>query len=173
MEILTALADWMKRSYDDDMWLSGIISLHAISDTRMTHSSLQSLRMFRKLCGDQNLKNVVLATTKWSVTPLQDACGREKDLKSETGFWYTMMAAGSKVRRFENSAASAKDLVEEIIGVGQKIVPTIQQEVVKGTKLADTQAGAVIEETIVLQKKYAEEKQALLEEVQRAKEERM
>ena len=173
-EILTALAEWMKRSYEDDMRLSGIIYLHGISDTRMTHSSLQNLRMFRKLCGDHNLKNVVLATTKWGVTPLEDALRRENDLKSETGFWYTMMAAGSKVRRFENSAASAKDLVEDILGVGQKIVPTIQQEVVEGTKLADTQAGAVIEETIGrLKKEHDEEKQALLEEVQRAKKERM
>ena len=172
--ILTALADWIKRSYEDDMRLSSIIYLHAISDTRMTHSSIQNLRMFRKLCGDHNLKNVVLATTKRGVTPLEDAPRKKNDLKSETGFWYTTMAAASKVRRFENSAASAKDLVQEILGVGQKIVPTIQQEVVKGTKLADTQAGAVIEETIVLlQNKYAEEKQALLEEVQHAKKERM
>lgn len=174
-EILTALADWMKSSYHDKMLLSGIIYLHAISDTRMTHSSLQNLRMFRKLCGDHNLKNVILATTKWSVTPLEDALRREKDLTSEGGFWRTMMTAGSVVRRFENSAASAKNLVEEILDMGQKkIVPTIQKEVVEGTKLVDTEAGAFIEETIaLLQKKHDEEKQALLEEVQRAKEERM
>lgn len=173
-EILTALADWMKSSYQDEMRLSGIIYLHAISDTRMTHSSLQNLRMFRKLCGDHNLKNVILATTKWSVTPLEDALRREKDLTSETGFWRTMMAAGSVVRRFENSQASATDLVEEILDMGQKIVPTIQKEVVEGTKLADTQAGAVIQETIaLLQKKHDEEKQDLWEEVQRAKRERM
>ncbi|KAL8653076.1 MAG: hypothetical protein Q9226_003996 [Calogaya cf. arnoldii] len=171
-EILTAMADWMKSSYQDDMRLSGIIYLHAISDTRMTQSSLQNLRLFRKLCGDHNLKNVVLATTKWSVTPLEDALRREKDLTSETGFWRTMMAAGSVVRRFENSAESAMALVEEILDIGQKIVPTIQKEVVEGTKLADTQAGAFIEEAIaLLQKEHDEEKQALWEEVQRAKKE--
>ncbi|KAL8906020.1 MAG: hypothetical protein Q9171_006447 [Xanthocarpia ochracea] len=171
-EILTALADWMKSSYQGDMLLSGIIYLHAISDTRMTHSNLQNLRMFRKLCGDHNLKNVILATTKWSVTPLVDAERREKDLTSETGFWRTMMAAGSVVRRFENSAKSAKDLVEEILDARQTFVPTIQKEVVEGVKLADTQAGAFIEETIaLLQKKHDEEKQALWEELQRAKKE--
>ncbi|KAL8924264.1 MAG: hypothetical protein Q9172_002777 [Xanthocarpia lactea] len=171
-EILTALADWMKSSYHGDMLLSGIIYLHAISDTRMTQSNVQNLRMFRKLCGDDNLKNVILATTKWSVTPLVDAERREKDLTSETGFWRTMMAAGSVVRRFENSAKSAKDLVEEILDMGQTFVPTIQKEVVGGMKLADTQAGAFIEETIaLLQKNHDEEKQALLEEFQRAKNE--
>ena len=172
-EILTAVADWMKGSFEDDLRLSGIIYLHAISDTRMTNSGIQNLRMFRKLCGDHNLKNVVLATTKWGVTPLQDARRREKDLAEGTGFWRPMMAAGSVVRRFENSQESAADLVKEILDKGQEIVPTIQKEVVEGTKLADTQAGAVIDETIAcLQKQHKEEKQFLLEEVQRAKKER-
>ncbi|KAL8838636.1 MAG: hypothetical protein Q9170_002044 [Blastenia crenularia] len=172
-EILSALADWMKVSYSENMLLSGIIYLHSISDTRMTHSSLQNLRMFRKLCGDDNLKNVMLATTKWSITPLNDALNRERELTSEDGFWSTMISAGSVVRRFSNTAASAKELVDEIIDGGQQFVPTIQKEVVlQGKKLADTEAGAYIEEAIVrLQKKHDEEKKALLEEVQRAKQE--
>lgn len=171
-EILSALADWMKVSYSENMLLSGIIYLHSISDTRMTHSSLQNLRMFRKLCGDDNLKNVILATTKWGVTPIEDALRRERELTSEGGFWRTMIAAGSVVRRFENSASSAKDLVEEILDGGQKFVPAIQKEMVQGKKLADTAAGAYIEEAIVrLQKEHEGEKKALLEEVQRAKQE--
>ncbi|KAI4219269.1 MAG: hypothetical protein L6R36_008437 [Xanthoria steineri] len=171
-EILTAVADWMKGSYEADMRLSGIIYLHDISDTRMTNSGLLHLKMFRNLCGDHNLKNVILATTKWGVTPLQDARRREKDLTSDTRFWRPMIAAGAVVRRFENSPESATDLVKKILDKGQKIVPTIQQEVVKGTKLADTQAGAIIEATIArLQKEHDQEKQALLEEVQRAKKE--
>ncbi|KAL8979899.1 MAG: hypothetical protein Q9205_004877 [Flavoplaca limonia] len=150
-EILTALADWMKSSYQEKMFLSGIIYLHAISETRMTHSSLENLRMFHKLVGDHNLKNVILATTKWSVTPLEDGLRREKDLTSEEEFWSTMMAAGSM----------------------KKIVPKVQEEVVHGKKLADTEAGIYIEQTIaLLQKKHEEEKQALLEEVQRARSER-
>lgn len=172
-EILSALADWMKVSYSENMLLSGIIYLHSISDTRMTHSSLQNLRMFRKLCGDDNLKNVILATTKWGVTPLEDAFRRERELTSEGGFWRTMIAAGSVVRRFENSTTSATDLVEEILDGGQKFVPAIQKEMVQGKKLADTAAGAYIEEAIVrLQKEHEGEKKALLEEVQRAKQER-
>ncbi|CAL8578088.1 hypothetical protein XPA_003889 [Xanthoria parietina] len=47
----------------------------------MTHSSIQNLRMFRKLCGDHNLKNVVLATTKWGVTPLEDGSSQRKRLE--------------------------------------------------------------------------------------------
>ncbi|KAL9615846.1 MAG: hypothetical protein Q9204_008653 [Flavoplaca sp. TL-2023a] len=169
-EILTALADWMKSSYHDEMILDGIIYLHAISDTRMTNSSLRNLHMFRRLVGNHNLKNVVLATTKWSVPPHEDELRREKDLTSE--FWSTMMAAGSVVERFENDAASAQRLVKKILRLDKKIVPKIQEEVVHGKKLADTEAGAYIEQAIArLQKEHEEEKQTLLEEVQRARSE--
>ncbi|KAL8826199.1 MAG: hypothetical protein Q9191_003951 [Dirinaria sp. TL-2023a] len=168
-EILYSLAEWMKDSYDDDILLSGIIYLHSISDARMTNSSLQNLRMFRKLCGDDNLKNVILVTTKWGITPEEDAHRRERDLTSENGFWGTMIAAGSSVRRFENSNASAKSLVEDILYGGQRFMPKIQEEVVQGKKLADTEAGAFINDALNnLQEKYQEEKEALTEEVKLA-----
>ena len=168
-EILYSLAEWMKDSYDEKMLLSGIIYLHSISDARMTNSSLQNLRMFRKLCGDDNLKNVVLVTTKWGITPEEDAHRRERDLTSETGFWGTMIAAGSSVRRFENSTASAKALVEDILYGGERFMPTIQKEVVQGKKLADTEAGAFINKALnELQERYEEEKEVLKQEVKLA-----
>ena len=95
----------------------------------MTSSSLKNLGMFRKLCGDDNLKNAILATTKWGITPSTDAYRRERDLSSDTGFWSTMTAAGSKIRRFENSTASAEVLVGEILDGGQKFMPKIRKEV--------------------------------------------
>lgn len=168
-EILTSLAEWMKESYSDDMFLSGIIYLHSISDTRMTNSSSKNLRMFRKLCGDDNLKNVVLATTKWGITPEADAYRRERELCREDGFWGTMIAAGSQIRRFENSTASAKFLVEEILQSGETFMPQIQREVVDGKKLSDTDAGAYLNEAIIkLREQHQEEKEALKDEMKRA-----
>ncbi|KAL9005339.1 MAG: hypothetical protein Q9188_001880 [Gyalolechia gomerana] len=83
-----------------------------------------------------------------------------------------MIAADSVVRRFENSAVSAKELVEEILDCGQKFVPRIQKEMVRGKKLSDTAAGPYVEDGIVwLQKKHQGDEKVLLEEVQRVKEE--
>lgn len=137
----------------------------------MTRSSLQNLRMFRKLCGDDNLKNVILATTKWGITPEEDALRREHDLISEGGFWSTMKAAGSMTCRFEDSAASATALVEKVIHKEQKTFkPKIQEEIIQGKKLSDTDAGAVINQAIItLQKEHEKEKKALAEELQMAK----
>ncbi len=163
----------MKESFEDGLRLSGIIYLHAISDSRMTHSSLQNLRMFRKLCGDSNLGNVILATTKWGITPPVDAYRRERELASENGFWGMMIAAGSRVRRFENSVASAQALVEEILDGSEKFMPQIQQEVIKGKKLSETEAGAYLnEEIIAIQKKHQKDQEILREEFKRAQQDR-
>ena len=167
-DILASLADWMKGSYNEDMLLSGIIYLHSISEPRMTHSMLKNLRLFRKLCGDENLKNVMLATTKWGITPPEDAERRDRELHSESGFWKSMIVAGSLIRRFENSTASAQALVEELLREGTKFVPTIQREMmVTGKKLSDTEAGAFLNEALnTLKKEHREERDAMIKEME-------
>ncbi|KAF2233095.1 hypothetical protein EV356DRAFT_421556, partial [Viridothelium virens] len=166
-DILANLADWMQESWSEDMLLSGIIYLHSINEARMTGSSITNLRMFRKLCGDKNLKNVILATTKWGITPEADALRREKELDSPEGFWGPYIAGGSKIRRFENTQASACALVEEILDIGRdRFVPKIQEEVIKGKTLVETDAGAYLNQALVeLNKKHAEEMAALREEI--------
>ena len=173
-EILMSLVDWMKESYEEKE-LSGIIYLHSISDARMTRSSLQNLRMFRKLCGDDNLQNVILATTKWGITPESDALAREKELCSNNEFWGLMIKDGAMVERFDNTKDIARYLVEKIFQTGtERFTPKIQQEVVKERKkLSDTDAGAFIDEALIEQaKKHAEEVKNLREEQERARRKR-
>jgi hypothetical protein len=64
-EILTLIADCFQGSYEDRVFLSGIIYLHRISDVRMSGSSTKNLRLFRKLCGSDNMTSVTLVTTMW------------------------------------------------------------------------------------------------------------
>lgn len=173
--ILTQIADWLKDSYSDGMRLSGIIYLHSLTDARMTGSCIQNLRMFRKLCGDENLQNVMIATTKWGITPKQHALDREQELKSPTGFWGVMIAHNSPIRRFEDSEASARALVEEILRTGQTtFIPKIQEEVAqKGKDLLDTEAGAYLNEKLKkLSEQHEQEKKILRDELKYARGER-
>ena len=175
-KILAQIVDWMKASYGEKK-LSGIIYLHSISDVRMTGASITNLRMFRKLVGDENLNNVILATTRWGVTPYEDAVRREEELCNQDAFWKSMIAggSGSKVRRFENTAASAAELVKEVLQMGQEtFVPQIQKEVVlQGKNLSSTGAGEYIDRALNEQKrKYEEEKSALKEEIEWARKNR-
>jgi hypothetical protein len=64
-EVLTEIGRFLEAQYPSGTNLMGIIYIHPIRDTRHQTSSLRNLRIFRKLCGDSHLANVVLATTRW------------------------------------------------------------------------------------------------------------
>ena len=173
-DILASIVDWMKASYQE-MQLSGIIYLHDIKLDRMYGSSLTNLRMFRKLCGDDNLANVILATTKWSDPPKSEELSREEQLKTDDEFWGLMIRDGSLVRRFDNTKPSARALVEEILNTGKDhITPQIQHEVVElGRNLSETEAGAFIDKRLIeLAKRHQEEVEGLMEEQERARRKR-
>jgi len=170
--ILESVMDFMKESWDNKMLLSGIIYLHPLTDARMTGSSIRNLDMFRKLCGDDKLGNVILATTKWDDTPLADATRRQAELESPSGFWSLYIAGGSKVRRFMNTEASALALVGEILGLG-RFVPRIQQESVLGKTVRDTDAGAYLNQRLEkLRREHQKETAALRSEIAKARSDR-
>ena len=168
-EILMSLVDWMQDCYQDRQ-LSGIIYLHDITQARMTGSSLTNLRMFRKLCGDENLKNVILATTKWAKPSKDVEVSREQELCTNKEFWGLMVKYGSKVRQFGNTTESACAIVEKILNMGEeRFTPKIQQEVKQGKEIWDTDAGAFIDRALKEQaRKHEEELKALVEEQNRA-----
>jgi len=64
-DILCDVALWFSESLKRGIRLSGILYLHRISDRRMTGSAKKNLLMFKKLCGNNALVNVTLATTMW------------------------------------------------------------------------------------------------------------
>ena len=172
-EILEALVDWMKGLYQETK-LSGIIYLHDIKLDRMYGSSLNNLRMFRKLCGDNNLKNVILATTKWSEPPKPEEESRKKELCSNDEFWALMVEEGSMVREFYNTKASARALVDEILTTGtEDFTPQIHVELEQGKKLSETEAGSYIDQRLIdLAKRHKEEVEGLMEEQDRARRKR-
>ena len=80
------------------------------------------------------------------------------------------------VRRFANTEASARSLVEELLRTGSdRFTPKIQREVVEeGKSLLQTDAGAFIEEALARQAKiHKEEMTSLREEQERALKKRM
>ena len=98
-EVLGQLAKWLADTYKGGIQLSGIIYLHRISDLRMQGSAKKHPLTFKKLCGDDALKNVILATTKWDRVSKQKGTARERELRSTEEFWGWMVSQGSKVYR--------------------------------------------------------------------------
>ena len=70
--------------------LNGLVYLHRIIDPRISGTARSNMRLFRELCGNDNLNNVVLGTTFW--TAVDDGVGqkREKQLLADPKFWKPM-----------------------------------------------------------------------------------
>ena len=165
-EILTLIADWLRDSYDSGTFLSGIIYLHRISDVRMMGSAISNLRMFRKLCGPDNLTSVHLVTTMWDKVTKEEGERRESDLTGPNGFWSAMVASGCVVERHDGSPESAQALMFELVRQSPFVVG-MQKEMAAGKTLIETEAGSSLnEELIKMQRKYEEELAAIKEETE-------
>jgi hypothetical protein len=128
------------------MKLAGIIYLHEISQIRMSGTSRRNLTMFDKLCGDNALKNVILATTKWGDIELDVGQRRERQL-SDT-YWKKMLAQGSQMTRFMGMHDSALATISLILSK-DPVDALIQEELVDLQKiLPETEAGKTLRYTL-------------------------
>jgi hypothetical protein len=111
----------------------------------MAGSPLKNLRVFAKLCGDEAMRNVILATTMWGCVAENVGIQRENEL--ERDFWKSMLASGSRAMRFMNTFESAWDIVDSITPEHRDNLPSllIQEEMVDLHKrLSETQAGITL-----------------------------
>ncbi|KAI1266033.1 P-loop containing nucleoside triphosphate hydrolase protein [Xylariaceae sp. FL1019] len=138
-EVLEMIADYLAAAYSKDMKLSGIIYLHPISDTRVTHHATKNLEMFRKLTGNNNLKNVVLTTSMWDRVTPAEGDRRERELKEK--FWNILMAFEAKSERYHGTAESARTIASTLVD-NKPFYLQLQEEMGRGNKpLKDTAAG--------------------------------
>jgi len=166
-QILKEIAGWLTDSYSNKIRLNGIIYFHRISDLRMQGSAKRNLFMFKKLCGRDALKNVVLATTMWERVKVEDGAKREQELVNTPEFWGWMTENGSRTYRHDNTLESANRLLRFFTTVGHpdKAVLAIQQEMVDGGKSLDqTDAGIELESVL------AKEREKFRRELAEAKE---
>jgi hypothetical protein len=75
-------------SYKGKVTLAGVIYMHRISDIRMSGTARRNFTMFRKLCGENALSNVVLVTTMWgNLVDMEEGEARERELQNKDGFF--------------------------------------------------------------------------------------
>ncbi|WPH02106.1 P-loop containing nucleoside triphosphate hydrolase protein [Acrodontium crateriforme] len=163
-EVLREIADWLDATYRNPPHerLNGIIYLQSIMDPRMYGSSLRNLKMFKDLCGENPMKNVMLVTTRWGVAKKagseEIAADHENQLQSKEEFWEPMVRRGANLARFEDTKESALSIIDLMINQ-KPIVLQIQSELVDdGKNLIETTAGYTLNQEIIsLKSKYAEE----------------
>ncbi|KAF1940628.1 hypothetical protein EJ02DRAFT_406290 [Clathrospora elynae] len=140
-EILREVALWLNKAHASDLKLSGIILLQRISDVRVGGSGIKNIKMFQKLCGDDTLASVVLATTMWDMALEKAAIDREKELKQQPQLWKRMIDYGSQVFRHDQEKTSALKIIKYLVARKRPVTLDIQREMVD-QKLELLQTGA-------------------------------
>ena len=86
--------------YNEDRKFSGILYLHNICDPKVGGSLQRNMTMFKKLCGPDPLKNVVVVTTFWDEIELLQGIEFETELKTKDKFFKGLAEGKSKFVRY-------------------------------------------------------------------------
>ena len=103
----------------------------------------KNLDMFRKLCGDEALRNVVLGTTKWDEVKLEKGQQREQVLKDI--HWKEMLERGSVIMRVDTDPPSVWEIINRILKNDRVEFVRIQEELLEFRRLIpETEAGKTL-----------------------------
>jgi hypothetical protein len=135
--------------YNKDIRFAGLLYMHRITDQRVAGSSLKSLRIFEKLCGEQNYCYVTLVTTMWNLLSSSNdfnlGVSREQDLKAKEEFFGQMIAGGAKLARDKGDTQSARAIIDRISQQRKPIVTALQRELAhEGRTIGDTTVGSFL-----------------------------
>ncbi|KAF5257022.1 hypothetical protein FOXYS1_12473 [Fusarium oxysporum] len=121
-----------------------------ITDRRMGESAKKNLMMFRKLCGEESLMNVILVTTMWEDEYAAIGERREQELIATGAFWGALVEEGAQINRHNNTRSSAMPLLRTI-AKSDRVTISIQKEMVSEHKdLNKTEAGIGLNSDILL-----------------------
>ena len=158
--------DYLAR-YENGSQLAGVIYIHRISDKRFTGIAGRSFKMFRELCGDSTLKNVILVTNMWGEVSQEVGESREEQLI--TNFFKPALDKSAQFTRHHDTVQSAHDIIRRIMR-NQPLVLQIQRELVDERKgIIDTAAGGAINRELNEQiRRHQVELKAVREEMMEA-----
>ncbi|KAF5329409.1 hypothetical protein D9619_009144 [Psilocybe cf. subviscida] len=168
-DVLRMIAAFLATAYENGKTLAGVIYLHRISDFRMGGISTRNFKMFRQLCGESTLGNVVIVTNMWSEVSEDVGSAREAELVSDDLFFKPVLSKGAQMLRHDNTPASAHAILSRIID-NHPLPLQIQRELVdEKMDIADTAAGEELNRELKIQlEKHKQEMKMLQEEMQEA-----
>ncbi|KAF9037614.1 P-loop containing nucleoside triphosphate hydrolase protein [Panaeolus papilionaceus] len=168
--VLNMIAAYLAYSHSRNKTLAGVIYLHRILDNRVGGISARSFRLFRNLCGDDSLRNVVIATTMWDKTDEDVAIEREEELASKDVFFKPALQKGARLARHSNTMASAQAIIRSLIGsAASSVTLQIQEELHSGLEIFETRAGKELSREVFEQiDRHREEMRGIMAEIQDA-----
>ncbi|KAI4852928.1 hypothetical protein E4T44_01167 [Aureobasidium sp. EXF-8845] len=168
--LLRLIVGFLKEIYEHDILLSGIIYFHQMNHRCLKGTSLRTFNIFQRLCGDNALKNIVLATSLWDWIFMEEECNVnfvEQEQELISNLWSRMITGGSRVRRYWCDRNTAEQILREVVQ-HTPVALGIQHELVDEHKrLVDTVAGSYVHEGLKqLHQGYQEELNQCFETLQ-------
>ena len=135
--------------------------------------SRRNFNMFRKLCGDETLKNVLIVTTMWGAVDPGIGEAREKELMTNELLFKPVLDKGASMLRHDNTPGRAQDIVRNVMRNHPQPL-CIQRELVEeGKSITETAAGEALgRELAELAKKHRQELEQVQKEMREALEQR-
>lgn len=116
--------------------------MHRISDYRMGGKSKGNFKIFRELCGESSLKNILIVTNMWSEVKPEIGEAREVELASKDKFFKPLLEKGARMLRHDGTLESAHTTLRYLIN-SHPATLRIQREIVDEHKsIEKTAAGS-------------------------------
>jgi chromosome segregation ATPase len=151
--------------------LAGVIYVHRISDDRFGGLAVRNFRMFRELCGEKTLKNVIIMTNMWGRITPQLGADREQQLRDK--HFKAAIEKSAQLCRHNNTPESARAILRKILK-NEPLALKIQQELIEqGKDIGQTGAGAELNREIrEVVERYERDLRELEEDMRKAMEEK-
>ncbi|KAF7797987.1 hypothetical protein EIP86_009194 [Pleurotus ostreatoroseus] len=134
----------------------------------MSGISRRNFALFRSLCGEQTLRNVIIVTNMWGEVAEAVGAARERELATDVQLFQSVLRGGARMMRHYNTLESAQTIIRSLID-SNPVVLQIQAELVdENRRLEQTKAGQQIESEAVAEQRRKQE--AETQEKQKAKE---
>lgn len=122
----------------------------------MSGPAFKNLEMFRLLCGDRVLPNVVLSTTRWS-NPIhkqeyQEQQERQAELISRPEYWGDLIHQGATSALYDGTYASALSIISHLEWRSPIVLDIQHQMVDDGYPLLQTAAGRCLDDNFMKRK---------------------
>ena len=104
-EVLTKLARFLSSLHDKGQKIHGVIFIHRITDVRLSGSSMKTVQIIKRICGEQWRGRYAFVTSMWDLVVDRDAAiRREKELVRHTQFWGDMHSGDYRVFRIHSES---------------------------------------------------------------------
>ncbi|KAF6747796.1 P-loop containing nucleoside triphosphate hydrolase protein [Ephemerocybe angulata] len=174
-EVLGIITLELEKQHRTGQALHGIIYVQRISDQRVGGMAKANFGIFREMCGENSLRNVIIMTNMWSLVG-SDSLGmaRAKQLEESPKFLLPAIQKGAVVvHKKEDTREAALNVLRRIM-TNHPLPLTIQIEVVDQNKPIDkTKAGLAVDEKLnKLAEQYEKQMQEQLAAAEAARERR-